>query len=327
MACGPNAGSGQFVRWDVSDWVVLSVEKRGSTPSTWLQDPGDPDVRWLHKDTMIPANSREQGEDWSEVLSTQVALALGVPVAPVRLCTRKGRRGSLSCNIRPEAADLNEGWVALEECPQVDGYFPHREGEPGVDPGRPRVKRPGHTIANVQRALAGVAAPPGFEGPAQMNGFDVFAGYLLLDALIANRDRHEENWAVLRPRLTGRVDQLAPTYDHASSLGYNLLDAKRERCLNDQEALKAWVLRGTAYRFEHETVPATLVDLASEALAACSTVARNYWQSRLVDLDLSVVHGALETRAIPEMSEVTCKFARAVLDHNFWRLRDAIARA
>lgn len=31
--------------------------------------------------------------------------------------------------------------------------------------------------------------------------FDQFCGYLLLDALVANRDRHEENWAFCRLRM------------------------------------------------------------------------------------------------------------------------------
>ena len=32
------------------------------------------------------------------------------------------------------------------------------------------------------------------------SGVEVFAGYLLLDALIGNTDRHHENWAVMVPR-------------------------------------------------------------------------------------------------------------------------------
>lgn len=327
MTCGPEEVPGPFTRCDASQWVVLSVEKSGSTPSTWLQDPHDADVRWLHKDTVIPANGREQGEDWSEAFSTQVALALGVPVAPVQLCVRQGRRGSLSRNIRPPGADLNDGLIALEECSEVVGYFPHREGVLGVDPDRPRVKRPGHTLANLRRALTGVCAPPGFDGPDQMDGFDVFAGYVVLDAVIANRDRHEENWAVLRSQLTGHPDRLAPTYDHASSLGYNLSDGRRQRCLEDPEALTKWVNNGTAYRFEHADNPLTLVELAVSALGSCSEVARAHWVARLAGLDLGGVHDALDTGAVPQMSEVACKFAGAVLDQNLERLRDAIARA
>jgi serine/threonine protein kinase HipA of HipAB toxin-antitoxin module len=45
---------------------------------------------------------------------------------------------------------------------------------------------------------------------------DVFLGYLMLDAWIANLDRHHENWGlVLTKDITGH---LAPSYDHASSL-------------------------------------------------------------------------------------------------------------
>jgi len=47
---------------------------------------------------------------------------------------------------------------------------------------------------------------------------------LILDALIGNTDRHHENWAIIR---AGRQLCLAPTFDHASCLGFNLSDAER----------------------------------------------------------------------------------------------------
>ncbi|MFI8527481.1 hypothetical protein ACIGB8_23690 [Promicromonospora sukumoe] len=314
-----------FQRVDVTEWLVTGVEKRGSTPSTWLQDPNDDDVRWLHKDTTVPTSGNEQGEDWSEIFSTEVARELGVPVAPVKLCTRGGRRGSISRNIRPQDADLHEGFAVLEQCPEVIGYFPHREGGRAVDPNRPDVKRPGHSLENIQRALVGVQAPPGFNGPTALDGFDVFAGYLTLDALIANRDRHEENWAVLRPQLTNQVEQLAPSYDHASSLGFNLQDQARERFLADPSALAKWASKGTAYRFEHVSSPLTLVDLARHALSMSSEAGRHHWTTRVAELTLKTVHDALEGGTVPEMSVAACRFARTVLDHNLGRLRDAIA--
>ena len=47
--------------------------------------------------------------------------------------------------------------------------------------------------------------------PAIRSPLDLFVGYLLLDSLIGNTDRHHENWAILqltptdaqRPRLRG----------------------------------------------------------------------------------------------------------------------------
>jgi hypothetical protein len=50
----------------------------------------------------------------------------------------------------------------------------------------------------------------------------LFPGYLMLDALIGNTDRHHENWGarVLAGLGNGRrMAVLAPTYDHASSEG------------------------------------------------------------------------------------------------------------
>jgi len=52
---------------------------------------------------------------------------------------------------------------------------------------------------------------------------EVFCGYLVLDAWIGNTDRHHENWAVIA---RGQERILAPTYDHASSLGRNESETK-----------------------------------------------------------------------------------------------------
>ena len=313
----------RWLRTDVSAWVGLSVEQSGSTRNTWLEEPNS-GARWLHKDTVIPENRNEQGEDWSEIFSTQVALALGVPCAATRMCARDGRRGTISRNVRPPGHDLNEGMVALNVCPQVLGYFPHTEEEPGVDPERPDVARPGHSLMNIQAALNGVLAPPDFEGPEALGAFDVFVGFLTLDALIANRDRHEQNWAVLTPQLASIPERLSPTYDHASSLGYNLLDNYRERLLAPPNGVQKWAANGTAYRFEHEGSPTTLVALAVEALGMCSDERAHYWRGQIADLDLDPIFAALDANVIPEMSAPAAKFASALLRHNHERLRNAI---
>ena len=58
------------------------------------------------------------------------------------------------------------------------------------------------------------------------------AEYLVLDAFIGNTDRHHENWGILWRR-TGNTWRgfVAPSFDHASSLGRELLDERRERLL------------------------------------------------------------------------------------------------
>jgi hypothetical protein len=57
------------------------------------------------------------------------------------------------------------------------------------------------------------------------------AAYLVLDALIGNTDRHHENWGILRKHTEGGwFGLLAPTFDHASSLGRELVDDSPGRC-------------------------------------------------------------------------------------------------
>ena len=61
------------------------------------------------------------------------------------------------------------------------------------------------------------------------------AGYLILDAVIGNTDRHHENWGLLRRRVGSRwAGRLAPSFDHASSLGRELLDRKRLQLLKER---------------------------------------------------------------------------------------------
>ena len=298
------------------------VEQVGSTRNLWLEEPGTR-LHWLHKDTVIPASGTEQGEDWSEVISTQVAVTLGVPCAPTRLCTRDGRRGSLSMSIRPPGQDLWEGRVVLENG-RIPGCFSHTEDLPGVDPDRPDVKRPGHSLANIKDALTDVIAPRTFEGPSAMTGFDIFAGYMVLDALIANRDRHEQNWAVLAPQLLTESVRLAPSYDHASSLGYNLPDARRELNLTEASRLEAWAAKGTAYRFEHVGKPPTLVEHAARAVALATPEGADWWRERLSTCNLSALSEVLRDGVIAEMSDAAVTFADDLLDLNLRRLRDAI---
>jgi hypothetical protein len=310
-------------RWDVDGWEIVREESAGSSVAVWLEEP-ETHLKWLQKDTVVPSHGFEQGEDWSEVVSTQIGLALGVPCATTRLCMRSGHRGSLSLNVTPDKYNLWDGMVVLESCAEVTDYFPHVEGQPGLDPARPNVKRPGHSVENIQRALDGVLAPPGFVGPDELDAFDVFCGYLLFDALVANRDRHEQNWSVLVPSLGSEPSRLAPTYDHASSLGYNMLDDRRTARLRDPNGVRIFAEKGTAWRIEHSGQPPTLVAVASDALSRCSDTAADFWRQRIRQLDVSPIAHDLEAGVIPAMSVEASKFALSLIDRNLERLNDAI---
>jgi hypothetical protein len=176
----------------------------------------------------------------------------------------------------------------------------------------------GHTLGNIQQVLRGYGPPPGFSGPPKLDAFSVFAGYLMLDALISNRDRHSENWAVLRGPL--KDDQyLAPSYDHASALGFNLSDQQCALHFQDPNMMDAFLRKGTAYRFEGRR-KVTLVDHAHTAFGLAGDVARDHWRSSLSRIDED--HFGMLVSRLPIMSEVARKFAVHVLISNQRRLLD-----
>ena len=146
---------------------------------------------------------------------------------------------------------------------------------------------------------------------------------MLLDAWVANRDRHDNNWAVLRPVMaSGDPLRLCGSYDHASSLGFNVTDQASSR-LVEQQRVMTWCEKGTAWRFERDPgrpIP-TLVEMAARALRLASPEARRYWPERLRQVDPDEVVQVLAR--VPKMSDPARTFAGKILEVNRRRVLDA----
>ena len=97
-------------------------------------------------------------------------------VVRVALATRGGTFGALVEDVRLPNWELYVGQTLMPEV--VADY----------DPGDR--EHCGHTPEMIQRALERFAAPPGADVPETFHAFDVFAGYLVFDALLAHGDRH-----------------------------------------------------------------------------------------------------------------------------------------
>lgn len=304
-------------RIDVSSWVVVADETAGAEVKLWLEDPQG--RTWLYKPVVIK-NGHRQGEDWSELVASSVANQLRIPCASTALAVLDGVDGSISLDLRPRQSELVPGWIWMLVEHGVPDYIP------GRDPRCPRW-RPGHSLANIQQVLEGVLPPPGCTLPNGFTAFDVFAGYLVLDALIANRDRHDENWSVLRPAVSNEPAKLCGSYDHASSLGFNLTDRERlDRLAGGRGGVLTWVAKGTAWRFEHDPAvgPSTLVALAGQAVGTASVVANTYWREAVTSVRLDEAADLIED--VPEVSEPTRTFTRTVLSTNLKRMRDDFDR-
>jgi hypothetical protein len=300
--------STSFQRVDVTDWEVVSEETGGADAKWWLLDP-DGERSWLFKAVTLKGGHRH-GEDWAEKASSHLADAVGVPCARVELATRGGVQGSISLNLQPPGYQVQPGYVVLQAA-----------GVKGFRPGKVR-GRPGHSLSNIQAVLASVSQPPGAHLPDWMGAFDVFAGYTMLDAWIASRDRHDENWSVLYPVAGEAAQFLCGSYDHGGGLGYNLRDKERQTRLDTTGGVEAWASKGTAWRLEHKpgTRPMTLVQAANQAFDLAGAETRAYWMRRLAGIDDSAEQRVFD--GLPELSDLSRRFALTLLRINRRRILD-----
>lgn len=192
------------------DWV-LEPEAMGSKEKFWYKAPGTT-TDWLFK---YPKPGT--GQHWAEKVAAQIAAVVGIRHAPVELAIFEGRRGSVTESFAREGRNLFHGNQVL--AGRVLGYDPS-----GV------FRHSSHTLENIRLALDRTFA---YEHGRQ-RAKRALAEYLVLDALIANVDRHHENWGLLRKNVDGRWNGfVAPSFDHASSLGRELLDERREMLLRE----------------------------------------------------------------------------------------------
>lgn len=281
-------------------WPLASTETSGGDEKQWIEDEGG--SLWLFKPRTEQAGW-SQGEDWAEKITSELAVLLGVPAATVELAVRDGRRGSLSLSLRPAGWELQHGALLLGEL--LPGYEPRSKA------------RSGHDLGNIERVLADVRPP---DALPQMSAFESFAGYLVLDALVANQDRHEENWAVLRPLPGDGEVTLAGSYDHGSALGFNLTDAKRTLEL-DRDGVPTFCGKAMAHRFDRESDGRlTLVELAHSALTRSSSSARSHWLTAVEAATDAALVSAVDR--VPELSDPVRRFTHALLTINRRRLLD-----
>lgn len=298
----------QWTVVDASSWTLAGEEPQGLRPHVWLSHESR-ERTWLFKHPDVEPD-HPLGEDLTEKLASELAGVFGIPAARVDLAVRDDLRGCLVEDLRWSKGSHESGQTLLPEV--VEGY----------DPGDS--EHVGYNVANIRRALGRFAAPPASPTPDTFEAFDVFAGYLVFDALIANGDRHDRNWAVLiRPPGVHGPDALCGSYDHASSFGFNMSDEQRRRRLSEG-TVESWAKKGAARQFEHRRGQRrqSLVELACSAVALCSPRVQQHWLDAVLSVQSDVVRALLD--AAPGLSETTRQFTNEVIMINRGRLRDAL---
>lgn len=187
-----------------------------------------------------------------------------------------------------------------------------------------------HTVDAVAAVLELLRPPPRPYSEGMPEGIDsalaVFTGYVMLDAWIANQDRHHENWAALRApgELTSANLHLAPTFDHGASLARNLTDEERTDRMQSRDRgrqMPAFVKRARSAFYADATQAKPMTTLAAwRAFSRKTPQAATIWLEKLRGVDAAAVQRVLDEVPPQRMSQVCREFTRELLIENRRRL-------
>jgi len=287
---------------EVPSAAASLTEQLGTKPKFWYED----DKRRLFKEVR-PGT----GEDWSEKVASELCARLGIPHATYDLAVWRGRRGVVTETFVPDGARLVHGNELLVRL--IRDY-----------PGQKFFRVRQHTLRRVLAIAQGISPPIGFEPfVGVVSAVDVFVGYLMLDVWIANQDRHHENWGLIS-MMKSRKIHLAPSYDHASSLGRIESDEEKRERLRTRDrnrTVERYVEKATSPFYASQTSAKPLPTLeAFMSAARLRPQAAISWLKCLESISSAEADAIF--REIPQdrVSDVSIEFALRILMLNRSRL-------
>lgn len=295
----------------VPDDAAFLTEQLGTKQKFWFRKDG---VDFLFKE---PRPST--GEDWAEKVVSELCELLNLPHAHYDLAVWKGQRGVISPNFAPPPYRLVHGNELLSK---LDKNYPTKRFFHVQE----------HILRKVLAILKGLEPEPPIEWSPHVSlksSVEIFVGYLMLDAWVANQDRHHENWAIIVVPASEKEPSfnfhLAPSYDHASSLGRNENDvSRRERLITRDKGRHISAYVGKATSAFYSSPPNNLKPLSTiEAFCEAGRLyhgAANIWLDQLKKVTPQSICDILEQIPKTLISRTAIDFAFAMLGINRERL-------
>lgn len=287
------------------------LEKVGSKAKFWFARENQ---RWLFK-----ASRPNTGEDWAEKVAAELCELLGLPHAVYELATWNNTRGVITKKLNTSSERLVLGNEVLagraNTYPRYTGSYFYQIPQYTVD-----------LLIETLSDHSFVQPPPSNSAQLSLHtAMDVFTGYLLLDAWIGNTDRHDQNWAVLEKNTPEGIERsLAPTFDHASSMGRELQDEQRMQRLRTKDkgySVAAYSQRTRSAFFMHEDAPKPLSPQAvfRHVSQHCPSAA-SFWLQRLANITSEDVASCFSQVPPDWLSQSSSDFAQRLLRINRDRL-------
>lgn len=283
----------------------LDIEQLGSKPKFWFQRS---DGRWLFKE------AREHtGEDWAEKIASEIAKVVGIETATVELADFEGKRGCASRSFvdREAGQNLIHGNELLAGA--VIGYDRNK-----------KMNQSDHTLDNIYQTIMKIFP----HQAVYTKVLQQLASYIVLDAIIGNTDRHHENWGLMLSvkkaddKSVKMLISVAPTFDHASSLGRELRDDRRAQILQNKR-IPHYVRagRGGIYadsKSPHGANPLRLVGFGARQFPQFFELALQ----RVSQLNEERVKSIIQRVPANRMSDKAREFAFAMLAYSLTELKE-----
>jgi hypothetical protein len=295
----------RFQIFEVSTDAPEKQESLGTKEKFWFRHE---QLGWcLYK----KSRSKTVGEDWSEKIAAELCSLLKLPHAEYELATCNGENGVISRSFLPKNGTLLLGNEILA---RIYSDYP-------IDTrnlSKHTIERIFGAFDRLETDLSEVLMPLGWE-PLEniIKVHHVFIGYLLLDAWIGNSDRHHENWGFVE--LEQKL-YLAPTYDHASSLGRNESDEKRSERLKTRD--RGYSVGAYADKCHSSFYTNIGKSKPIKTFEAFFKAAKLYPKAADICLNILEIISPNDTlqllQRIPEnrMSAIAIEFAQNILNHN-----------
>lgn len=294
----------------VTDNAPRSSEQLGSKPKFWYDDEtlGLCLFKEIRPDT---------GEDWAEMIAAYLCEQIAIPHASYHLAEWQGKAGVITTAIQKESERLFLGNELLAEIiPDYGSMTTHR----GVNRQ--------HTLDNVLNCLSRYPPPADADLPPENDSAaEAFLGYLMLDALIGNTDRHHENWGCIANE-NGTDMRLAPSYDHASSLGRELRDDRHQEMLTTRDknrTVEAYCQsaksRSALYHASEDPRPLSMVEAFRRGAERFPEAARG-WIERMARLSEEIIRAGFVQIPVERISEYGAEFGVKMIQCNQKRLQE-----
>ncbi|HLR86438.1 MAG TPA: hypothetical protein VK064_00975 [Wenzhouxiangella sp.] len=295
---------------------IITVEKDKAEAIEFL---GTKYKFWYrHKDELylFKAEERGTGEDWAEKVCCELAELLGLPHVRYDMAKlgEDGLPGTVCRTFAPEPLNLVHGNEMLFKA---DSSYP-------LEPEKNYQVRE-HTLDAVFNVMESLEMPPRQwckRLPEQvLSAAGVYAGYLMLDAWVANQDRHHQNWGAIRH---GEKLMLAPSFDHGAALARNLSDAERSERLQTRDKnrqIPHFVRRARSALYFRTSATRPMSTLkAWEEWARRVPSARQAWVRRISGISAEEMKNILGRVEKSRMSDVCQEFTLKLLVQNRKRI-------